>query len=300
MVLSEFEQQFHALKAADIRATTLRRIYQPAFKAFRSVCGDKNLSRYTVMDVELFKSTRLRTCSDTTVSIEFRTLRAALNSAVNWGLLKENPFLKSKNVPVAERLPVFISENEFRRLQAVVDIPVLKDLFLFAALTGLRLGEILNLQWRQVDLQKRTIYVTNSKKFATKSGRSRAVPIGVGDLYGMLLRRATTQDFCEWVFHRAGKQLQQSHVQHRFKRYVRKAGLSEDVRFHSLRHTFATWLLDRGRSLYEIQQLLGHGSIRVTQMYAHLSAEHLRAAVSSLNFGFAEEDAVGQAASGRN
>jgi site-specific recombinase XerD len=63
------------------------------------------------------------------------------------------------------------------------------------------------------------------------------------------------------------------------------AGLAEELKFHSLRHTFATWLIQESASLYELQKLLGHSDIKTTQMYAHLSASDLHATVNRISLG---------------
>jgi len=113
-------------------------------------------------------------------------------------------------------------------------------------------------------------------------------------VYELLSRRAILRDHCKYVFHRSGKRLTQSYVGHRFKRYVRRAGLSEKVRFHSLRHSFASWLVQKGASLYQVQQLLGHSDYRTTAIYAHMDVESLTSAVDKLSWsppsGFSEGD----------
>jgi len=72
-------------------------------------------------------------------------------------------------------------------------------------------------------------------------------------------------------------------VLHLFKRCVRKAGLSDKPHFHSFRHTFATWLVQEGVSIYELQKLLGHRSISVTQIHSHLAASELHSAVNKIS-----------------
>jgi len=86
------------------------------------------------------------------------------------------------------------------------------------------------------------------------------------------------------VFARSGNRLSQSYVEHKFKQYVRSAGLKENLKFHSLRHTFATWLVQNGASIYEVQKLLGHSDIKTTQIYAHLLASELHSTVNRISF----------------
>jgi len=283
MLLSEFILEFAELQKSTLRASTLRRIYMPAFKSFQSICGDKPLSEYSLRDVERFKARRLESCEPTTVSIEFRTMKAAFACAVRWEILNANPFLKSKPPRIPDRDPVFLTEEEFRRLLECVEVPVLRDVFVLAVYTGARQGEILNLSWPQVDLDHRIIRIANTEEFMTKSGKCRTVPM-TDFVYEILSRRSLLRDQRKYVFHRNGKRLTQSYVGHRFKRYVRQARLSEKVKFHSLRHSFASWLVQKGANLYQVQQLLGHADYRTTEIYAHLDVGSLTSAVNRLNW----------------
>ena len=235
ILISQFVEQFCELQSTNLRGSTISRIYRPAFRSFKSICGDKLLASYTLRDVETFKSVRLKSCTPTTVNIEFRALRAAFTRAVKWQFLRDNPFLDSSRVKIPERLPVHFSGEDFRLFMSKVREPFLKELFLFAALTGLRQGEILNLGWRNVDIERRLIIVANSDSFVTKSGKCRIVPMN-DHIFDLLCGKALTRGFSERVFHRRGRPLTQSYVGHKFKYYLREARLDDDLKFHSLRH----------------------------------------------------------------
>lgn len=79
-----------------------------------------------------------------------------------------------------------------------------------------------------------------------------------------------------------GERLGAESLSRRFKRYVQRAGLSDKLHFHSLRHTGTSWLVQRGVSLFVVQKLLGHSSPTVTQIYSHLSDQNLQQAVQQL------------------
>lgn len=295
--MSEFAEYFAALSKHDLRPSTLESVYRPAFSSFIAICGDKRLSEYSVRDIETYKAERLETCSPVTFNIAFRTLKAAFNQAVRWELIQENPFSKLKQVRVPEKLPVHFTREEFERFIAAVREPILKDLFIFGALTGMRQGEILNLQWSNIDFDQRLIQVTNQDGFLTKTGRSRMIPMN-DDVFELLKKLKIQSDGCMNVFNREGEKLSQSYVEHKFKYYVRSAGLKEELKFHSLRHTFATWLVQNGASIYEVQKLLGHSDIKTTQIYAHLMASELHSTVNRISFSstFCREVATGSAA----
>lgn len=292
LTLSEFETQFCSLQVSNLRESTINRIYKPAFKSFRQVCGDKLLSSYTPRDIELFKRTRLetlskrtslkKTCSPTTVNIEFRTLRSAFNTAINWELIAENVFEKSSTIKIGEQKPTFLSKDDFQTLLNGVKEIELKEVFIFAVLTGIRLGEILNLQWGSVDLQQKLILIKNTEAFSTKTGKNRNVPMNQ-IVYNLLMQKNKIRGVCAFVFNRHGFKLQHSYVSHKFKKYIRSLGIDENIHFHSLRHTFATWLVQGGVNIYEVQKLLGHSSVKVTEVYSHLAASELHSSVNKIN-----------------
>ncbi len=97
-----------------------------------------------------------------------------------------------------------------------------------------------------------------------------------------LLWKMSPEPTGEYVFTFAGMQICADLVTKKFRHCARKAGLNRRVHFHSLRHTFATWLVQGNVSIYEVQKLLGHSSISVTQVYSHLAASELQEAVKKL------------------
>jgi site-specific recombinase XerD len=278
------------MKEHELRETTLDRIYRPAFKSLISVIGNKRLLSYSVRDVEEFKAVRAKTCSPHTVNIEFRTLRAAFNCAVKWEIIADSPFMKSKQLKIPERTPQHFTKEEFLKFHSAVTEPILKELFLLAVLTGVRQGEILHLQWSQVDFERKLIHITNSDSFTTKSGRCRTIAISEAALE-LLCRIRQRRDGSTYVFNRQGEKLTQSYVEHKFKKYLREVGLNDKLNFHSLRHTFATLLIEQSASIYELQKLLGHYDIKTTQMYTHLSASELHATVNKISLGNLDSDA---------
>lgn len=226
LLLSQFVDQFTISNIGLIRDGTLLRNYLPAIEIFMQICGDKDLRSYMIKDVEYFKLKRMETCSPVTVNIAFRALRSVFNHAINMQLIDENPFQKSSQIKIPERLPIFMSKNEFIKLLSVVKEPELKDLYLSAVMTGLRLGEILNLQWNCVDMKRRLIMLLNTDHFSTKSGKCHAIPMNDA-VYEILSRRFLIRIASDYVFHRKGRQLQESYVSHKFKKYIRQLDLNE-------------------------------------------------------------------------
>ena len=267
--LSQFTELFRTRINGTIRKSTLRP-YLASLKTFESVISDKLMSEYNVDDIENYKQKRLQSISPTTLNIELRSLKSTFNSAVRWELLKENPFRKVSLLKIPQRPPIYLTKEDFKKLIGVVKEPLLRDVFLFAVLTGFRKGEMLNLKWSGVDLQKRQVTIENSEGFTTKSGKSRTIPLNDA-VFDMLSKRNAERNRCEYVFHRNGYKLNDLYLTHRFKKYVVDLGLNPQLHLHSCRHTAASWLVDAGVSLYIVQNILGHANIATTQIYSHLS-----------------------------
>ena len=145
----------------------------------------------------------------------------------------------------------------------------------------------MNLRWEDVDLHRRLIQIHSSPTFRTKAGKQRFVPMNAV-VFAMLSEKKMwecTSDAGRGgsiVFTAHGQAVTGNYVAHCFKRAARKAALGDRVRFHSLRHTFASWLAQDGVSLYAIQKLLGHSSGAVTQIYSHLQPEELHGVVARI------------------
>ncbi len=145
---------------------------------------------------------------------------------------------------------------------------------LWSVLTGYRISESLNVQWKDIDLGTRKIVTANRDSFSTKSGRDRVIPIN-DVLLPMLQKRFSVDGKSTLVFHRRGFPLDRVSITHKFKRLVRDCKLCPEYKWHSLRHTFASWLVQSGVPLYTVSKLLGHSQISTTQIYAHLSHESI-------------------------
>ena len=156
------------------------------------------------------------------------------------------------------------------------------DLIIVVALnTGMRKAEILNLKWDQVDLKARRIKVEK-----TKSGKVRFIPVN-NALHNVLNRLGSENGQCPYVFFNPETMKPYVDMKKGFKAACRRAGI-EGLRFHDLRHTFATRLVAKGADIETIRDLLGHHSITVTQRYTHSNDDRKRAAVDLLS-GKAED-----------
>lgn len=195
------------------------------------------------------------------------TLSKLLNLCVNRGWLDAAPkILKYKEAEIRES---FMTVDQAQAFLEAMDEGWMKDVCRFALATGMRAGEILSLEWRHVDITRRTASVLASK---AKSGTGRAVPLNSNAMSVVLQRYGKHEKF---VFARVDTQT--AEVDRRtFKRAVKAAGLPDTFRFHDLRHTWASWHAQAGTSPLVLQQLGGWKTLAMLNRYAHFNMESLR------------------------
>lgn len=271
----EHSKSIHTHKSTQNAATAL--------SEFGRLAGDLPLHRIGIREIETFLATKKEQASAWTARKYFIALASAFETAKRWGHVLNNPFRQVPKPKVPELQPVFFSRSDFATLLHSITEKDFHEIVIAAVSTGMRQGELLALQWEAVDLSRKVIIVKNSVGFTTKNKRSRVIPMTEG-LWKMLLeRKIRAASESAFVFDQKGSKRNADNVSKRFKRYVRLAGLDERLHFHSLRHTFASWLALDGVSLYAIQKLLGHSSSSVTQIYSHLQPEQLHATVNRLD-----------------
>ena len=195
-------------------------------------------------------------------------LKYAFNCARRWGFIAESPARDVLVLPEKEFRERYLSEEEARRLLNALDTE--KDrqaaqvvkLLLF---TGARKSEILAARWENVDVGRCILTVPLSK-----SGKARHIPLSDAALKVL----AKIPRNSKWLF---PSPKTEGHMTSIFKAWdrVRSKAMLKDVRLHDLRHSFASFLVNDGCSLYEVQKILGHHDPRVTTRYAHLAQDSL-------------------------
>lgn len=206
-------------------------------------------------------------------------LRYALNLAVRWEVpgIKDNP---TKDVPLFENhnhKERYLSQDEAKRLFDAVrqsDNTMLQFIVPMLILTGARKREVLDSKWEDFDIQRKQWRIPMSK-----TGRPRHIPLSDGAI--TLLQSIPRKAGVPWVFANPKTGLPFSNIFNSWDTARKAAGL-EDVRLHDLRHSFASFLVNAGRSLYEVQKILGHTQVKTTQRYAHLAQETLLDATNAV------------------
>jgi integrase len=279
LTLSQFKTQYATFAAANLAPSTVT-LYSGAIYSFLKYCGDRNLSDYTPQLIEQFKVSHLKRVSPTKVNIDFRSLKSVFGTAVNWGLLQDNPFKRCKQLRLPQMRPTYLTPEDFQKLLSVIQYDWFRDLVRFAVATMMRVGEIVNLKWSSIDLERRLILVENTETYRTKTRKSRVIPMNEW-VYYFLVRKERKN---EHVFSFPdGKSLRVGYVSTRFTKYVRKAPIDQKIHFHSLRHTGATWLVQKDVPIFTVQHILGHSSIATTQIYSHIGVEDMRRSIGALN-----------------
>jgi integrase/recombinase XerC len=219
-----------------------------------------------------------RGLSGRSIQRRLSTLRGFYNYLLREQVVAGNPGHEVSAPKSARRLPDTLSVDDMSRLLAVeaVDPLDVRDLAILELMysSGLRLSELVSLETPDMDLQARVLRVTG------KGSKTRLVPIGrkaVAALQAWLrLRASLVADGEMAVFTgRTGRRLGARAVQQRVRRWAQRRGLPGDVHPHTLRHSFASHLLESSGDLRAVQELLGHADISTTQIYTHLDFQHL-------------------------
>ena len=214
-------------------------------------------------------------------------VRHAFNLAADWGFYKgENPVKKIKLPPKLDNKRIrFLTPEEANDLLEELRRVSMQthDEALIALHCGLRAGEIYNLRWADINFKTGEIHIKNSK-----SGDSRFVFMDDA-IKDMLLRREPEDlDPSSYVFPDKNGNRKKT-VSKAFFKAVDRLGLNDGIEdprdkvvFHTLRHTFASWLAMDGTPLLTLKELMGHKSIEMTERYSHLMPDHKRKAVKAI------------------
>jgi len=250
--------------------------------------GRKHLDLIKQSDIiALQHEMRIKGYSRGTCNRCLRLIKHALNMAVKW----EIPLITrnvAQGVPAYEDPPTkerFLTQEETQRLfEAVIlsDNKMLKYIVPMLILTGARKHEVLEARWEDIDISAGQWRIPK-----TKNGKPRYVPLSNSAM--QLLEAIPKFNESPFVFTNPKTNKPYTRFYKSWDTARRSVGLS-DVRIHDLRHSFASFLVNSGRTIYEVQKILGHSDVRVTQRYAHLSKNTLADAANEvgriLNFKF--------------
>jgi integrase len=244
--------------------------------------GDQPLAQLNPKIVEDYKAKRLEQVTASTVNRELDTIKNMLRKAVEWGYLKTSAAEHVKKLRVAKPDVRYLETDEIEKLLGACsrsDNPQLYPFIAVALNTGMRLGELTALEWKDIDFKKGILRVVNKKDHHTKNYEVRTIPMN--ETLADVLRKIPRRLDSSYVFQRKGGEKFRK-MRTGFENAVKRAGIPH-VRFHDLRHTFASHLVMGGVDIRTVQELMGHKDIRMTMRYAHLAPGHMKNAVRILD-----------------
>jgi integrase len=239
-----------------------------SIKYFLGQFDGKTLNQLSPLLIEGYKRERAKVVKKSTVNRELDTLRNMLNKAVEWGYIEKSPYQGVKKYKVNNTNLRILNNEEFELLYNAAS-EQFKPILLTAVRTGMRLGEILSLQWEDINLKEDYLLVKDSKNY-----ESRYIPIHPELKVALINLKQNSES--DYVF--AGRKSITKQWQKAFK----GAGIAY-CRFHDLRHTFGSNLVMNGVDIVTVAELMGHKDLSMTKRYSHPTPEHKRKAVYGLN-----------------
>jgi len=255
-----------------------QRSYRGYIKNLVPFFGDYILAEITPKRIVAYKAKRY--CdgvTPATINRELAIMKAAFNLAIReWEWCRDNPVSKVSMEKENNKRDRWLTADDEEKL-IKVSPHWLREVVLFALHTGMRMGEILSLTWDGVSLFRKTVTV-----FHSKNGERRTIPIN-RVVFELPKEKTKVRPIkTNLVFYgKVCTPMDDNNLRRAFRNAVKKAKI-ENFRFHDLRHTFATRLIQAGVDIYKVQRLLGHKSPIMTQRYAHHYPESLRDGVEIL------------------
>lgn len=254
--------------------------YRLDLEEFKVFLGDTQIEKVDYLILRKFLALlKEKGMSSRTINRKLSALRSFLKFLTREGFLKTNPSLTLSSPKLDKHLPQFFTEEEVLRLiKSVIpkdsadklsfrDRAILETFYS----TGMRISELVGLNLEDVD------FISGVAKVRGKGKKERLIPVGEHAIRAIRDYLNIRQSKQEAIFlNKNGKRITDRGVRLIVEKYLDLIGLKGDVSPHTLRHSFATHLLNRGADLRSVQELLGHANLSTTQVYTHLTTEHLK------------------------
>lgn len=255
--------------------------YQIDLKEFNNSVKEKVLENITPVDVRLFLARmKEKGFSKRTVARKMACLRSFFRFLCREGYIKSNPATGLQTPRLEKRLPLFLDTDQVVKLiesPDLFDVYGLRDRAILETLysSGIRVSELVGLNRENID------FISGVLKVYGKGKKERLAPIGDRALRAIrnYLEKVPASNIKEKkaVFlNKKKRRMSDRAVRRVVEKYIRKTSMNEKISPHSLRHSFATHLLDRGADLRSVQELLGHANLSSTQIYTHVTTERLK------------------------
>ncbi len=280
ILFEDFLKKYLELSQSTKRPSSYRRDQTNAKNALNFFRG-YYLREIQSNDIEIYLARRKEKVSTATRNRELAFLKHLFRKATEWGYLRVNP---AQNIRFLKEPPGrvrYLDEREREALEkALVSAPIhLQIIVTIAFSTGMRLGEILSLRWRDIDFKAKLIHVRDSK-----THRARRLPITQKVREALLLAKKhlpiNLQE--DWIFLNPETGRPIKCIKTAWRTLLKRAGI-KNLRFHDLRHDFASRLVMKGIDLRTVQEILGHRTLNMVQRYSHLSPEYVNRVLNYLD-----------------
>jgi integrase len=276
-LMSRFMKEY-----APTKELTTQRRYRAALGHLQKRFKGLTLAEITPKIIsEYMHERRQAGAAASTINKEYNMLSKAFNLAwKQWEWCNSNPCSRVPREKNNTYITRWLTTEEEQRLIAAAQgyfNGQMPEIITVALHTGMRLGEILNIRWQDIDLFRKTITVLK-----TKNKDPKTIPM-TDTLFALLQDKAKVVSMSGYLFvTQNGTKIRSRNLQREWYKVIDKAKI-ENFRFHDLRHTFATRLVQSGVDLYTVAKLLGHRDISTTQRYAHHYPESMRPFVKILD-----------------
>lgn len=275
----------------------LQSIHKHLSNFWKIVKHHPTLSGISITDIENFKTKLFETATPKSVNKSLKYVKAMFNKAVDWGYITNNParIVKSIKVPKSE-IAYCLTIKEINDMLKAVPSWFYPIIYTFLT-TGIRRGELINLRWCDIDMEKHIIYVNNQEEFHTKNYKMRIVGMKQtlysllrdikfkrlnGEYDGKKYDGKNIQEECVFLTQK-GRPYLNSVIQKAWMKVRKELGVK--YRLHDFRHTFCSYLILQGVDIKTVQTLMGHSDSRTTmEIYAHVQTACLREAVEKLPY----------------
>ncbi|MFY7992701.1 MAG: tyrosine-type recombinase/integrase [Bacteriovoracaceae bacterium] len=253
--------------------------------------GEIEIKSLTRQHIEKIQKDLIKCHNPKGVNLIMSVLKSVLKYAVEEEFILKNPALRVKKVPETEGSNIFWTQDDINQFQSSNHGTTICDITLVALNTGMRKGELAGLKWDKVDLINNRISVSRTRdryglRESTKTKLIRHIPMNPM-VRNVLIRLSRFKHSSGFVFISSQSfiPVNAHHIYRDFRLAQKRAGIMNLIRFHDLRHTFASQFMMNGGAIYDLQKILGHTDIKMTQRYAHLSPDHLRQSMNSFCLG---------------
>jgi integrase len=273
--LSNLEREVIKYIKIDLSNQTID-IYKRCFKNLMKILSDKPIENYSIRDMEKYKSLRIKTVKKTSVNIEVRCIKTIFQKAVHLGFLESNPLRGLKQFEIPEQEILAFDEKQIKQILDKCCNKI-KDIVIFALYTGMRLNEILHLQWNDIDFENRSIKIVNKDTHTIKNKKNENIPLNIELI--SLLQKMKINNINGYLWN-----LKKDNVSKIFKKLLKSLHFHEKYHFHCLRHTFITNMARQGVSPLLIMKIARHSDLSTTMRYVHFMGQDLHSAVNSVSY----------------